>query len=265
MDSIMKLRMVAIASLVAITFSSCSTTPVTGRRQINLMSDTEVAKMGIAQFEQKKAQGLISRDPRMNEWLLNAGERIAQQVFWDMPMAEWEFVIFENPEVNAFALPGGKIGIHTGLFKEGIVTSEEELAAVVAHEIAHVTARHSHEQLSQVGVLKAGSTVTSITTGGLGSMILNPSMISNMASWDRAKESEADRIGIMYMARAGYNPTAAIKVMEKMADKYGTQATYRAQLDPNIGHPHPSERLDGLHAQLAEAMEAYEKAKEMQF
>jgi len=96
-------------------------------------------------------------------------------------------------------------------------------------------------------------------------MILNPSLSSNMASWDRAKESEADRIGIMYMARAGYNPNAAIKVMEKMADKYGTEATYRAQQDPNVSHPHPSERLDGLHAQLAEAMEAYEKAKEMQF
>jgi len=265
MDSIMKLRMIAIASLVAITFSSCSTVPVTGRRQLNLMSDTEVVKMTKVAFEQMKAQMPISRDPRMNDWLLNVGERISQQVFWDMPLAEWEFVVFENPDVNAFAMPGGKVGVHTGLFKEGIVNSEEELAAVVSHEIAHVTARHTHEKLSQAGVLQAGSTITSMATGGLGNMILNPSLSSNMASWDRAKESEADRIGIMYMARAGYNPNAAIKVMEKMADKYGTEATYRAQQDPNVSHPHPSERLDGLHAQLAEAMEAYEKAKEMQF
>jgi len=257
------LRMVAVASLLILTFSSCSTVPVTGRKQINLMSDTEVVKMTKAAFEQMKRQYPTSNDPRMNDWLLNVSERISQQVFWDMPLAEWEFIVFDVPgQINAFAMPGGKVGVFSGLFD--MVETQDELASVIAHEIAHVTARHTHERMSQAGILKAGSGITSIGTSiATGGMInMAPSMSGQLAAWDRAKEMEADQIGMMYMARAGYNPNAAIRVMEKMAAMDSGLSSGQAW---NSTHPSSQERLDALHAYLGEAMEAYEKAKKMQF
>jgi metalloendopeptidase OMA1, mitochondrial len=262
MDSKIILRIVAIASLLSLFLTSCSTVPVTGRRQINLMSDTEVVKLTKAAFDQMKAQMPISNDPRMNEWLTNVSEHISQQVFWDMPLAEWEFVVFKMPgEINAFAMPGGKVGVYSGLFD--MVKTQDELASVIAHEIAHVTARHTHERMSQAGILKAGSGIssigTSIATGGM--VNVAPSMSGQLAAWDRAKESEADHIGIMYMAQAGFDPRAAITVMEKMAamDFGGSSQPW------NSTHPSSQERLDGLRSYLEEALAVYEKAKELQF
>ena len=261
MDLKISLRITAIASLLSILLTSCSTVPVTGRRQINLMSDTEVVKL--TEFERMKRQMRISQDPRMNEWLTDVSEHISQQVFWDMPLAEWEFVVFEMPgQINAFAMPGGKVGVFSGLFD--MVETQDELASVIAHEIAHVTARHTHERMSQAGILKAGSGIASLgTTIATGGRIYGaaPSMSGQLAAWDRAKESEADRIGIMYMADAGYDPQAAITVMEKMAAMNTGGST---QLW-NSTHPSSQERLDALHSYLEEAMAAYEKAKELQF
>ena len=263
MDLKISLRITAIASLLSILLTSCSTVPVTGRRQINLMSDTEVVKLTKAEFERMKRQMRISQDPRMNEWLTDVSEHISQQVFWDMPLAEWEFVVFEMPgQINAFAMPGGTVGVFSGLFD--MVETQDELASVIAHEIAHVTARHTHERMSQAGILKAGSGIASLgTTIATGGMIYGaaPSMSGQLAAWDRAKESEADRIGIMYMADAGYDPQAAITVMEKMAAMNTGGST---QLW-NSTHPSSQERLDALHSYLEEAMAAYEKAKELQF
>ena len=244
---------------------------------MNLTSDAEVAKMTITAFEQMKGQLPISNDPVYNEMLQNVGNRIAQQVFWDMPLAEWEFVVFDQPEVNAFAMPGGKVGIFTGLFK--IVKDEDELASVVAHEIAHVTARHTHERISQQMLLQTGGTALNVATaitgagivGGGGAYVNMTGMIMGIYgmgaqgaanAWDRDKEAEADEIGIMYMAKAGYNPEAAIRVMERMVELEGgsvTQGAYRST------HPSSVERLDALHAYLQDAMAEYEKAKEFQF
>lgn len=261
MLSLSQARIAVLALLLSLLATSCSTVPVTGRRQLNLMSDTEVVKMTKAMFDQMKAQYPISQDPRMNDWLLTVSERISQQVFWDMPLAEWEFVVFDVPgQVNAFAMPGGKVGVFSGLFD--MVKTQDELASVVAHEIAHVTARHTHERMSQAGLMQAGNNVTSITTGGLGGLIWGAGMGGKLAAWDRAKEGEADHIGIMYMARAGYDPSAAITVMEKMvAMDMGAGASQPW----NSTHPSSQERLDALHSYLAEAKEAYAKAKEMPF
>ena len=160
---------------------------------------------------------------------------------------------------------GGKIYVNTGMFTEGIVTSEEELAAVVSHEIAHVTARHKHEMMSQLGLVKAGSGIASLgTTIATGGMINGaaPSMSGQVYAWKREKEAEADHIGIIYMANAGFDPQAAITVMEKMAamDLGGGSS------QPwNSTHPSSLERLDALHSYLEEANAAYEKAKELQF
>lgn len=263
-------------ALLAVFLSSCSSVPVTGRKQLNLTSETKVAEMTIAAFEQMKSQMKVSSDPVYTEMLRNVGERISQQVFWDMPLAEWEFVVFDQREVNAFAMPGGKVGVFEGLFQ--IVKTEDELASVVAHEIAHVTARHTHERITQQMMLNgAGQAlgVASVLAGpaalGSGVYVNTTGMIMGIygmgaqgaaEAWDRDKEGEADRIGIMYMARAGYNPEAAIAVMERMVELESATAqggSYRST------HPSSVERLDALHGYLADAMAEYEKAKEFQF
>ena len=262
MDTKRLFNTVTVILLTFMLVTSCSTVPVTGRKQLNLMSDSEVVKMTKAAFEQMKGQMKISQDPRMNDWVLEVSDRISQQVFWDMPLAEWEFIVFDAPgQVNAFAMPGGKVGVMSGLFD--IVETQDELASVIAHEIAHVTARHTHERMSQAGILKAGSGIsslgTAIATGGM--VHIAPSMSGQLAAWDRAKEVEADRIGMMYMARAGFDPNAAISVMGKMEKIIGAAGSQPY----NSTHPTSQERLDVLHAYVDEAMVVYEKAKALAF
>lgn len=222
--------------------------------------------MSIAAFEQMKAQMVISTNPDYNDMLQKVGNRIAQEVFWDVPLADWEFVVFDAPEVNAFAMPGGKVGIYTGLFR--IVKTEDELASVIAHEIAHVSARHTHERMSQALAAQMGGNTLgilgSVTVGSLATSgilgLYGVGATGAVAGWDRKKESEADEIGMFYMARAGYNPEAAITVMERMVQLNGGSS------DPWYStHPSSNDRLDALHGVLSEAMKEYEKAKEFEF
>jgi len=216
--------------------------------------------MTMAAFEQMKQQYPISQDPRMNEMLTNIGYKLSQLVFWEMPLAEWEFIVFDVPnEINAFAMPGGKIGVFSGLFYK-LVENEDQLASVVAHEVAHVTAKHTHEKLSQTAIASFGGNVLGVA-GGLGGMILsnvyNINAQGAISAWDRAKESEADRIGMIYMAKAGYNPEAAIEVMKKMVaidGGTGTRPWYAT-------HPSSQERLDALYAYIDDARKEYEANK----
>jgi len=240
-----------------------------------MTSDSEVAKMSIAAFEQMKAQMPIATHATYNDMLENVGYRISQQVFADMPLAEWEFVVFDQPEVNAFAMPCGKVGVFMGLFK--IVKTEDELASVVAHEIAHVTARHTHERISQQMVLGAGGTLISIAAAVSGTAALGNGTYINAAptimglygigagqaaaSWDQGKEAEADHIGIMYMARAGYDPNAAITVMERMVELEGPMGGSNY----NSTHPSSMDRLNALHSYLADAIAEFEKSKDFYF
>ena len=176
-----------------------------------------------------------------------------------MPLAEWEFVVFDMPnEINAFAMPGGKVGVFSGIF--GLCKNEDQLAAVIAHEIAHVTARHSHEQYSQEMINNNLGTVVGLTTGGIGSMIYGANAQGRVAGSSQKKESEADRIGIFYMARSGFDPQASITVMQKMSALDGGSGTNR-----NASHPSSSDRLNDLYLYLDEATIEYKKAKESQF
>ena len=216
--------------------------------------------MTMVAFEQMKMQYPISEDPEMNEMLTNVGYKLSQLVFWEMPLAEWEFVVFDVPnEINAFAMPGGKIGVFSGLFYK-LVDNEAQLASVVAHEVAHVTAKHTHEKLSQMAVATFGKNVLGVTPG-IGGMILsnvyNINATGAISAWDRAKETESDRIGMIYMAKAGYNPEAAIEVMQKMVaidGGTGSRPWYAT-------HPSSQERLDALYAYIGEANQFYEENK----
>jgi len=189
------------------------------------------------------------------------GGRIATAVGRDLPGAKWEFVVFDAPEtVNAFALPGGKVGVYTGLLK--LAETDDELAVVIGHEIAHVTARHGSERMSKglaAAVLGAALEVATeesrnrnliLTAYGIGAG-------GTMLKFSRDNESEADYIGIRYAAKAGYDPHAAIDFWRKMA-----REEKGARLPAFLStHPTDTKRIADLEKAIPGAQPLYEAAK----
>jgi predicted Zn-dependent protease len=255
-----------IVSLFAVlALSACYHVPVTGRRAMNLVDDKEVTKMSIAMFDQMKSQRRISHDRDQNAQLQRVGDRLRRAIsIWDMPDADWEFVVFDVPnEINAFAMAGGKVGVYSGLFK--IIKNDDQLAAVIAHEIAHVTAKHIHEKLSEelavntvgtVGLVGAGvGGASMLAVDALGQVYGITTTIGGLA-FDRKKEKEADLIGLMYMARAGFDPQEAVKVLEQLEDVTGSQIGESAFLST---HPTTPDRIIQLLDAMPKALE--ERAK----
>jgi predicted Zn-dependent protease len=213
-----------------------------------------------------KAHTPVSRDAKRIEQLRRVGERIEHAVpIWDMPDADWEFVVFDSPDINAFAMAGGKVGVFMGLFK--IVENDDQLASVIGHEIAHVTAKHVHENLSQQLALQTGGVIGSVALMGAGAGFLTESAIMSAyglgseglgAAFDRKKEKEADHIGIMYMAKAGYDPEEGIKVLEKLEEETGQQAASQSSFLST--HPSNPERIQQLRELMPEAIKVRERS-----
>jgi predicted Zn-dependent protease len=204
--------------------AGCSTVPVTGRSQLNLVSAGEEMQLGLTSFEQIKKEETISRDSSANAMVQRVGKRVAAMADKDMPEAQWEFVVFDSKEANAFCLPGGKVGVYEGLLP--IALDDAGLATVISHEIAHATAHHGAERLSEAMVMQTGGQVVGSTLSsadprwqqaaalayGLGTTV------GRELPHSREQELEADHIGLIYMARAGYNPRAAIEFWQRFAE-----------------------------------------------
>ncbi|MSU70282.1 MAG: M48 family peptidase [Opitutaceae bacterium] len=251
------------ALVAALLLAGCYQVPVTGRHALSLVDDKEVTKMSIAAFDEMKAHHRISNDKARIEQLQRVGERLQKAVpIWDMPDADWEFVVFDVPQINAFAMAGGKVGVFTGLFK--IVQNDDQLASVIGHEIAHVTAKHVHEQLSRELAVNTAGMVGGVALMGSGAGMLTSSAIMNVyglgagvtgLAFDRNKEKEADYIGLMYMARAGYNPEEAVKVLERLEEE---TASEKVESSFSSTHPSNPDRI----RQLQEAMPKAFKERE---
>lgn len=214
----------SLISLVAIAVAvACTTVPDTGRKQFNPLSPGEEAQLGFTEFEKLKQSKKISSNPTHLAQLQRVGQRLAQVM--PVPGAQWEFVVFEDESPNAFALPGGKVGVHTGMFQ--ITQSDAGLAAVVGHEVAHVVARHSGERMAQ-GALTTGAAVvagellrrnTDMGTGGqvaTGAAIGGAALL-HVQRFSRNQELEADQLGALYMARAGYDPRESVELWKRFA------------------------------------------------
>ena len=203
--------------------SGCSTVPVTGRAQLNLMSPGQEMQLGLTSFEDTKKQVPISQDAKANALVQKVGQRIAALAAADMPNAQWEFVVFQSKEANAFCLPGGKVGVYTGILP--ITKDEAGLAAVLGHEIAHAVARHGGERMSEAMVVQTGGSLLGIGLANSDPRLLAAvqlaygvgAKVGAELPHSRAQESEADHIGLFYMARAGYDPEQALKFWERFA------------------------------------------------
>ena len=244
--------------------AGCYQVPVTGRTALDTVSDEAVVKMSLQAFVQLKKTHPVSRNAVLAARVQAVGERLARVAFWDVPNADWEFVLFEVPnQINAFAMAGGKVGVFTGLFK--IIQNDDQLASVLAHEIAHVAAKHVNERLSQNMVVQGGGLLVGglMSTTGTGALTANAVLEAyglttglGAVSFDRAKEKEADHIGLMYMARAGYNPEEAVRVLENLEAATVGRAGPPAFLST---HPSNPERILQLTDLLPKARAAYER------
>jgi predicted Zn-dependent protease len=202
-------------------WSGCSTVPVTGRSQFNIMSPGQEMQLGLTSFEQMKKEVPVSQDVYAKALVQKVGQKIAAVAGPDMPNAQWEFVVFDSKEANAFCLPGGKVGVYTGILP--ITKDEAGLATVIGHEVAHAVARHGGERMTQAMGLELLGTVADSATAqtkyhsyvvagyGLGSQL------GVALPHSRLQESEADHIGLIYMAKAGYDPEQAVKFWERFA------------------------------------------------
>ncbi|MCB1230940.1 MAG: M48 family metallopeptidase [Verrucomicrobiae bacterium] len=218
----LSLPLVSLATVLIIT--ACTVVPDTGRKQFNPLSPGEEAQLGLTEFEKMKRDKPVSQNASFNAQVQRVGQRLAQVM--PVPNAQWEFVVFEDPTPNAFALPGGKVGVHTGLFQ--ISQNDAGLAAVIGHEVAHVVARHSGERMAQ-GALTAGVAAVAgemirqnsdMDTGGqiATGAALGGAALLHTQRFSRKQELEADQLGALYMARAGYDPRESIELWKRFAN-----------------------------------------------
>jgi len=251
--------------LACVFFLGCTTVPETGRNQIILISPQQEAQQAAMAFQTLKQKSKISRDPSMNNRVRTVGNRIARVA---PVQSNWEFVVFENNEPNAFALPGGKIGIHTGLFR--IVKDDAMLATVIGHEIGHVVARHGAERASQGMLVQLGGTALN---AGLSSQGMSPGAASSILGaygagaqlgvvlpFSRVQEFEADELGLMYMARAGYDPRAALRFWNAFREyarkRGGNQMPVYLRT-----HPLDDQRIANIERLMPRAIEEYNKSR----
>lgn len=252
----------SLTTLLLFTVIGCKTVPETGRKQFNFVSSDQAAQLGLSSFTQMKQEVPISKDPAANALLQKVGKRIAAVA--ELPNAQWEFVVFDSKQANAFCLPGGKIGIYTGILP--VTKDEAGLATVLGHEVAHAVAQHGGERISEAMALQGLGNIVGATMGdskwqaatmaayGLGTQV------AVALPHSRKQESEADEIGLKYMARAGYDPEQAIKFWERFSDN-----TAAAGGDKTPGflrtHPVDKDRIEHLRELMPEAKAEYQKAK----
>jgi len=207
---------------IILSISACSTSS-TGRNKMSLYSNAELNKMGVTSFEQMKKDIPISSDKATNDFVICVADAITANVSKSAHQGEWEVVVFDSAQVNAFALPGGKIGVYTGILN--VTEDQDQLAAIIGHEVGHVIEHHSNERLSANKVSNVGMAVAAIALGA--------SDIENKGLWvaglgiglqyglimpySRSHESEADIVGQDLMARSGFAPAASIQLWKNMS------------------------------------------------
>ena len=229
--------------------AGCETNPVTGRSQFTAFapSDAQLATLALDSWTKQKHDTPISRDPAYNARLQRVGQRIA--AVSGLQNVQWEFVVFDTPEKNAFVLPGGKVGFYKGIMD--LATKDDHIACVMGHEVGHVQARHAAERYSQqtgtellMGAAQVGLSNTQNANAWMAAIGLG-AQVGILLPYSRLQESEADRVGVDNMHNAGYDVREAVHFWELMAAQGGSRAP--ALLST---HPSPAGRMADLRAYI---------------
>jgi len=252
--------------------TACATVPITERKSLNILPDSELATLSLEQYSEVLKKSKLSTDSQKVQMVRRVGGRIAQateEFFKESGMADeiknyqWEFNLVEDDKtVNAWCMPGGKVAVYTGILP--VTQDETGLAVVMGHEIAHAIAKHGNERMSQGLLVQLGGVGLSAALGS------NPSATSEifmaaygagaqlgvLLPYSRVHESEADRIGLVLMAKAGYDPRQAIPFWERMNAKGGARTPEFLST-----HPAPKSRIENLKKYIPEALPYYKKSR----
>jgi predicted Zn-dependent protease len=260
----MKRQLLAATAMATLVVGCATTTSPTGRTQrVGAVSQDQLNAMGAQAFGEAKAQKRQSGDARQNGYVRCVVNAITRELPRDWQY-NWETALFVDTSPNAFALPGGKMGVNTGIFS--VARSQDQLAAVVAHEIGHVVSRHHDERITrqmgaQAGLGIVGAIVGSAygqgaadAAGQLGGAAVQAGFLLPN---NRQQESEADVVGQQLMARAGFDPQQAVNLWENMiAASGGTRAPQWLST-----HPDPRARIQELRARAAGLAPTYQQAR----
>lgn len=255
--------LISLVLVIVLFVISCYQAPITGRSQLILIPESEEIKMGLLAYQDVLKEEKISTNSKYNESVSRVGRRIASVT--GKNNYNWEYKVIDNDEtINAFALPGGKIAVYTGILP--VAETDAGLATVMGHEVAHATARHGGERMSagilaQLGAVglnvalrdKDPAVISAVNTAfGLGVTV------GGILPFSRSQESEADRIGLVYMARAGYDPRESINFWKRMAD-----ANKGKTNPPEFLSTHPSygTRVSNLNKWMPQALEIYQNSE----
>lgn len=265
------MKKVISLSLLVLFIVSCSTVPITGRKRVNFVSDAEVLPASFAQYESFLKENKISTNTKTTNELQNVGINISKAVdkfmrangmVSEANSYRWEFNLIDDENVNAWALPGGKVVFYTGILP--ILKNNNGMAAVMGHEVAHAFAKHGQERMSTGTLLQLGGTAVALGTSkkdpkaqqiwntafGLGAQY------GIMLPFSRKHETEADKLGMVFMIMAGYQPEEAVNVWIRMSERAGAN-----QAPPEFMSTHPSNqtRIQNLKSFLPEAKKLAKK------
>ena len=260
----MKAKALLLSAAIAVAVGACATnTTSTGRKQVIGLSEAQLAQMGEQAFAQAKQQKPQSRDSRQTAYVRCVVTSVVRQLPADWQRLGWDVALFEDPESNAFALPGGKVGVNTGIFK--VAKNQDQLAGVIAHEIGHVVERHHNERITRqqgastgLQILSAlvgarygegvGNTVGQVGSLGAQGLILLPN--------SREQEGEADVVGQQLMAKAGFDPRGAVALWQNMGSAGGSRPPEWLST-----HPNPEARLRELQTRADGLLPTMEAAR----
>lgn len=238
------------SALLSLTLAACATSPL-GRNQLSLVSDEKMSEIGAQAFDEISQKTPVTQNVQQTRLVTCVANAITLAI--PNNPTPWQVKVFESKEVNAFALPGGHIGVYTGLLK--VAKTQDQLAAVLGHEVSHVLAHHSAERYSEQVAASLGTTVVSVVTG-VDSNLLGDAAGLVLLRFSRTQESEADLLGLDLMSRAGFDPHGAIALWQNMSAVGG-------QKPPELLSTHPADetRITQLEARLPQDVPLYETAQ----
>ena len=269
-----KFKLLLLTLLSVFVLISCSTAPITGRQQLKFVDDAKLANESSAAYSefiaQAKQQNLLANSTNDGKRVANVGNKLSVAVekylrengqAQKVDYLNWEFNLIKEDQINAFAMPGGKIAFYTGIMP--VAKNDAGIAAIMGHEIGHVIAGHHAEGKSNetaAGFVMLGKQVADIVTGGATSVISNDlvgqGLSLGLLKFNRTQEYEADKYGLIFMAMAGYNPEEALGVWERMAANEKTGGSEILST-----HPNTENRIKKMKEFMPEAMKYYNQSK----
>ncbi len=259
------MKPVLLGLVIAVSLAACATTTSpTGRTQyVGAVSQEQLNQLGAQAFAEVKAQKRQSTDARQTGYVRCVVNAIVHELPAQWQATGWETAVFIDPEPNAFALPGGKVGVYTGIFT--VARNQDQLAAVIAHEIGHVVSRHHEERITrQAGAQSALQLVGALLgsrygEGAASAVVQGGSVLAQtgfLLPGSRAQETEADVVGQRLMAEAGFDPREAVNLWQNMIAAGGSRPPQWLST-----HPDPESRLGELRSRAAGLVPTYEQAR----